>query len=362
MKKIIGALLIACLLLASCDGKEFSTRSGYTIEESAETHGDDTIFRYADKMNQSATYRKYSELKNDEDLLFYFDLLGADEYIKVDHNKKSYVLFYFTYDSYTSVLDEVTDIKKSTSNGKLKVSVSYETSDHESFGFYPNHGVCRCILKLDDDIDELIVNDRPFTEYSGGQFKLGNKFGVVDADMNIILPPVYTGILVLEGRDIPLYYRVWNEDGNGILDENYNEVLSTNYSNIVYVGPDRFMVMIEKDDESYIEIIDADENVVKGPIEGFYGDPYSYNYYGQQIYCVDRFSKKGVIDSDLNIIIEPIYKDIYLYDGETEDLIYGVEDFDGKCGVIDYKGEIRISFKYDSLYDAAEAYYSKFGY
>ena len=283
----------------------------------------------------------YSECKDDKPLHFYFDMLGSEEYIKVNHKGKNYLLLWYRYYSYSDYIKEVESVEKSFRGNELQINVKAKTAEFESGvyeGCFPNGSRVRLILSLESDINIVYLSGRICSRFNGGRIKIGQKEGIVDKDLNFIVPPVYDGIYDLETfgeSSCPRYYRVYKKDGgNGVLDNNYNRVLSDSYGNIYYINENKFIVGITKDEDKpeldEIAIVDGKENTVK-KMQGFLNASDQIHLHTAEEHiqiCDPSYGSNwghGIIDQDLNIIIEPVYQNIYWHNG-----IYRVEDYTGK--------------------------------
>ena len=130
---------------------------------------------------------------------------------------------------------------------------------------------------------------------------------------------------------------------NGVLDNNYNQVLSNSYGNIYYINEDKFIVGTNQSDPALEEILilDGNENVIK-KTNGFLcadSDSTFYCAEGHIKFCDTTSGDtwgEGVMDQDLNVIIEPIYYDIYFLDG-----YYKVDDADFNELHLDINGNPR---------------------
>ena len=110
-------------------------------------------------------------------------------------------------------------------------------------------------------------------------------------------------------------------------------------------------------------IVDGHENVVCDFISGSVEMQRIGIYNAKGQYILYRGGLEGVIDEDLNIVIEPKYTKVVEYCGESPNMFYVVENGIGKCAVVDNKGEFQTGFDYDEWYDAYKVYFdSKGGY
>lgn len=352
--KILSAIILVSVVFAGCKGKDpqGSSRSRDTddTEETVEVDEDvlanaKTVFDLSSYMTVSEDELLYSECKRDKELHFYFDVLSFDQYIKVNYKGKDYALLYFYYNNYGAVATDVKSVKKSYSGDALDLEVDVKTKEVSNDGCFSNTTRCRLIVKLDQDVSSISVMGKPFAEYEGGKVYVCEKYGIVDKDLNFLLPPVYDGIFELytfTESSCPMYYRVFKDGYNGVLDGNFNRVLSNSYGNIYYINENKFIVGTNGSDPALDEIliVDGNENVIK-KAKGFLCATDDSKFY-----CPDGYIKicdpsagdmwgEGVIDQDLNIVIEPIYYSVYFLDG-----VYKAEDFDFNEIWIDIDGNV----------------------
>lgn len=339
-KVILFAVIIGMILcFTGCKNSRSQTGSGTDNTEQTEAVDETvlanakSVYDLAPRMNMNEDKLLYSECRHDEDLHFYFDVLGFDEYIKVNYKGKDYALLYYDFNSYGLIATDIKSVKKSYSDQALNVEVKVKTKESPSTGCFSNQTKCRLILKLDQDVSSIFVMDRPYTEYNGGHVFICGKEGILDKDLQFLVPPVYDGIFDLptfEESNCPMYYRVFKDGHNGVLDNNYNPVLSNNYANVYYINEDKFIVGTDNPDPTLEEIyiVDSNENIIKRT-KGFLSASDDSRFYcadGQIKFADPSYGPMwgfGVMDQDLNIIIEPVYYNIFWNDGH-----YMVEDHD----------------------------------
>ena len=361
--KLIALLLISAMALsfAGCQGKKGHDRSRDRDNSTQETV-DEKVLAEA-KTVHDVSYLiepydnglRYSECKKDEDLYFYFNLLKYDEYIKVNYEGQDYLIVSYSYSSYGLTGTKITGVEKKVFDGIMHIEVDLKTETKENEGCFPNSTTCRLILKLDEDIRDVVVSDLNYQEYDGGYVTVCNKMGILDKDLNFVVPLIYDDIFdfpISDNENDPVYYRVCiNGVGQGLLDENFNQVLSTSYYNLYYYNPNKYIAMIEHkngSDETEFEIvwIDGDENVIKS-VPGFLECENTSHFYcmdGHLLFCDPTYGPewgKGVMDEELNIIIEPIYYNVFWLDEGH----YNVENFDYETAHFSSTGEQATDFK-----------------
>ncbi len=297
----------------------------------------------------------YSDCKDYEDLLYYFDVIGFNQYIKVTQNGKNYILIKYDYANYGRVVERLNTIDRYPSGSSIDINLDMNLADKDNEGCFPWLSHIRLIIEDEGNYQTIVVESKTMEEYDGGLVHIGEKVGLLDGDLNFLIKPVYEGIYDADTSRIPgepEYYRVYSaESGNGIMDDEFNMVLSPKYSNIYFLSEDRFIVMEERETDNkaerfVIEIIDSDENVLK-EMYGFLEPDDSSRFYCHEghilfDYTGDDQWGKGVIDEDLNVIIEPEYRMVYWLDD-----YYKVENKNGQSACFDYDGVQYTEFKFD---------------
>ncbi len=362
--KLIALLLISAMALsfAGCQGKKDRDRSRDRDDHTQETVDEKELAEAKTVRDVSYLIEPYdncifySECKKDEDLYFYFNLLKYDEYIKVNVEGQNYLIVSYSYNAYGLTGTKIKGVEKTVFDGIMHIEVDLKTVEKETEGCFPNSTTCRLILKLDEDIRDVVISGQNYQEYDGGYVTVCDKMGILDKDLNFVVPLIYDNIFdfpISDDENDPVYYRVYIKGmGQGLLDENFNQVLSIKYSNIYYFNPDKYIAMINcesSSDVSEYEIvwIDGNENVIKS-VPGFLESDDTSNFYcmdGHILFCDPTYGPqwgKGVMDEELNIIIEPIYYGIFWHDG-----YYDVENFDQESAHFSSTGEQTTDFKPD---------------
>ena len=189
MKKLLTATIALCLILTGC--------SGSIKPEEAKN-----VRELRTMMEKTADLPLYSECENDEDLLFCFDLLDVNEYMKVTSDGSDYLLFNYEKSS----MDAIENIDKiDNGNGELSLNIDVIVNNTTGYG---SGQKWRVILRLDDDYDHIKADDHELYEYDGGVFDITGGSGLCDKDLNIIIPPIY-GLVAADGQG---NYRVENDE------------------------------------------------------------------------------------------------------------------------------------------------------
>ena len=345
------------LTVQNTNGAEFTCLgNGYTAEttepkEMPVITDATSIEAYAPYMTLTANYLKYSECPDDSDLLFYFDLFHGGEYRIVTKDQTNNLLFLYSYQDYGARIDKIKSIEKSIDNGVLSLHIDKTVKKiHRSAGVAPDGpdvSYARCILKLDEPVGSIFLDGLTLSPYAGGQVYVDPFWGVVDADLNIILPVAYNGIHKLDtyGDDVPTMYRIWNDAGTGLVDEQYQEILPVRYRSIGYVSPDRYVVTTYENGLSTckLSIIDGSGNLIYGTIDGRIENQNLFRTYAKQavlaVYRDQQPALYGVVDEELHIILPAEYDNIYMCGEDTEKQFYVVEQGEDNYAVFDTNGK-----------------------
>ena len=233
------------------------------------------------------------------------------------------------------------------------------------------------------DLDEKIVE-----RFTGGIINENDKYGYIDENMNITIPVIYNGIydLTITNKflktatgekfeiDYSNYVRISNDNGNGIATKQGKILMECQYGNIIYYGYNTFVVTKKVNDTWKMGVVDINNNIVIDFIDGFISQ-YYFTSTQYAIYSVinDNHGYEGVIDRNFNIILEPIYSDVTMWDIDfyNSDGIYKEEYFDknnkyhedyfvvekdGKRAVLDVEGNIKIDYCNLSVYQLWNQY------
>lgn len=332
----------------------------------------ETFFDLAEYMTFTADDITYSECDDPAALMPYFDLLlfESDKYIIVTQGDASYVLFRYCYSDYSSVVSAVGGFGCTYRDGRLYLTIDKTVIPATDEGCEPLNTFVNCIVQLEEDIDGIVLTDTvqnweqtaEYSPYAGGWVQINKTFGVVDSELNFIVPVRYDHIFKEVAPDTgKVYYRLSRRDeGTVLTDETYTLVLHQLFRNICYVNENRFVVLKGSGDDETIGLIDADETPLHDEIEGWLdGGWNAFRNYAQQAVLVRPNGNKylrGVVDSELNIIIEPIYEKITVFNADCADQFYVAENENGQFAVFDAAGVQKTDFTATSVYDVQTKY------
>ena len=357
------------LLLTGCAGKtESHPQNISATSEQPET------FRTARQVHELAQYMtateqimKISECPDDSSLSFYFDMLSGSDYFIVTQGDTDYLLFLYSYSDYGRVIKKIKSISKSYEGDTLMLHVDKTLKDTSYRGCKPDQSHARCILRLDNPVSNILVDGSKLSPYAGGFIRAGDRWGAVDKDLNIVLPVVYKGYYKLPtyGDDVQVMYRIWNEEGTGLIDGEYNEILPVRYGSVLYLSPGCYVITKREDgmNSSQLGVIDGDGNLLYGYTDGMlFGDSNFQNYAQQAVYGITHSPDPplyGVIDALMNIIIPPVYRNITMWSEETENQFYVVEQDKDCYAIFDASGTQKTEFQHSSVYEMQTAYYEQ---
>lgn len=364
---VLASVCFCCLLTGCVTTTQANTKRELTQVEKDMIENARTAYDVAPLMTRTADYLKYSECAQDGGFAMYFDLLGGDEYTVVSQNGENYLLFYYSFSSYSEEMTAVTQIEQRYDGDILHLTVEKRTKASNQRGCFPTGRSARCIVKLEQDISTLYVNEKPFSVYDGGFIRVCDLTGVVDAELNIIVPIEYDMIRDYEVYDTDnRYYYTATEHGVGLMDESYQTLLKPQYVNIIFVDDNTFVVGRGPHEDFTLEnaaigIVDRNGNLLHDYIDGFIsGDESFHNDVHQAVFGRMQGGQflKGVVDDHLNVIIEPKYKAVSVFSfSEKNDRFYVVENLKGKFAVIDSSGKQQTEFVNTSVYDVQTQYY-----
>lgn len=191
--------------------------------------------------------------------------------------------------------------------------------------------------------------------------------------MNLTIPAIYNGIYDLTINNESLktatgekfeidysnYVRISNDNGNGIATKQGEILMECQYGNIIYYGYNTFVVTKKVNDTWKMGVVDINNNIVIDFIDGFM----SQNYFTSTQYAIysvinNNNSYEGVIDRNLNIILQPIYSDVTMRNIEIGDYYedYFIVEINGKRAVLDKEGNIKIDYCDSSVYNLWNEY------
>ena len=317
-------------------------------------------------MTITSEFLKYSDCDDEGAFDAYFDLLlySTDSYFTFVENGESYLAFMFVYDDYGTVLKKINDIKQVEDDGTLQLSISMETKKRGGeIGCEPDISYCRCILKLDRGFEKLMVEGREYEPYDGGMIYVNDQVGILDEYLNVIVPiqfdriwryPIYE--YDHSGTDsLRVYYKAFTGNATALLDEQYRFILQPEYRTVYYVSDNCFLVTTPVNSsaglaDSVMKLIDAKGNVLSEEMPGWISDSYTSftQTYARQLQFAVTEGKDvyhGVLDENLNIVIEPIYKKITTRCSDTEEQYYMVENQAGRVAVFDIYGKQLTDFE-----------------
>lgn len=317
--------------------------------------------------------------------------LGFNTYYVYDDGTNRYALIKYTCFSYLNKFTQLKSVNYTYKNNKnvttLNLTLEPVVEDSVSGGDGPNMSTFYLVIKLEQKIQQIYVDiddtctesdsgrdsELYLDEYSGGITRIGENYGYLGPDMGIVIQPEYKMIRKLRTDSKESYYYAVGSSGTGILDENMKWILKPDlgYDEFFYLDGSFPVACIYGDDEndnSWLYTIDVNGNKTGGKIQGTVKSVRENAAFCNRDHVAVIFQLKdgkiyyGVVNSDLDVIIPPIYSDISQYDDAKWDresetgyhwvICFACKNEDGKYAIFLPDGTQYTEFIYDSAYDA----------
>lgn len=367
---VISAIII-CLFLSGCSYDD-NIEMGELLENVSSQSIDDTT---DDTDIVSGGSLRYSELSGNIDTEKYYTALANTDgrYFILEEDGQKYLLAVYNFYGYGSRISDIKKVDKKYDGDTLTVIIDADISYFDSMGDEPEISRIECSLVLDRDVSSVMIGlenmEQDYYPYEGGIILKDDKYGVVDDALNEIVPAEYEHIMEwgYNPTESTFYYTRKN-DANGLMDAEFNEVLSNSYSNILIVNENKFIAMrnYDEEDRNYeIILLDGDENELGPSIRGFidayqiFNNPAKQAIFGR--YEGDNFYE-GVLDEDLNVIIEPTFISVEMFNYSEDNQFYVVENADGEFAVYDCNGDKKTEFENTSVYDVQTKYGERYSF
>ena len=278
----------------------------------------------------------YSEYKGSLDLSVIERNLENKEYYEFEDNGKKYIMFkviegVYAPSNLTIISADITE--SSYSNNTLYLTIDIETYIEEIEatpdliidGF--NSDSKLFTMEVEDNFNGLVINNESYSLISNKIIRKNTseetKYGYIGENGEITIPLEYDNLYEIDVKevydddindyieaDFSNYLRCVKDDKQGIIDKQGNVIISIDYDQIKPYSKDAFAVTIENN--SKIGIIDTNNQLIKGYVEGgMYDDIIFGEYYVFSKRVDGEFIGKGILDRDLNVVLEPIYDDFY---------------------------------------------------
>lgn len=278
----------------------------------------------------------YSEYKGSLDLSVIERNLENKEYYEFEDNGKKYIMFkviegVYAPSNLTIISADITE--SSYSNNTLYLTIDIETYIEEIEatpdliidGF--NSDSKLFTMEVEDNFNGLVINNESYSLISNKIIRKNTseetKYGYIGENGEITIPLEYDNLYEIDVKevydddindyieaDFSNYLRCVKDDKQGIIDKQGNVIISIDYDQIKPYSKDAFAVTIENN--SKIGIVDTNNQLIKGFVEGgMYDDIIFGEYYVFSKRVDGEFIGKGILDRDLNVVLEPIYDDFY---------------------------------------------------
>lgn len=156
------------------------------------------------------------------------------------------------------------------------------------------------------------------------------------------------------------YFAVYTEGKYGVIDENGNEIIENNYSNMIIPNPVKPIFICVKEDGT-TDILNEKSEKIFLEYKRVQAIPTNSTVsnipYEKSVLKYEEYGKYGLIDFSGNIIADAIYDEISSVKFKEGEILARK---DGKYGVINNKGVVLIPFEYDEI--EADKYYRNGGY
>lgn len=176
------------------------------------------------------------------------------------------------------------------------------------------------------------------------------KYGLINLDGKEIAPTEYDEITVVEG--IKNAIKVNKYGKYGVLDSEGKQILDTKYLEITAFGKDNKEGYIVKTEDGKYGIVDyLDQTVIEAKYDSI------EKVHGSNLYVVTEGGEKKVINKDGESVVTTGFnniKSISEMDTENAGIIF---EKDGKYGLMDLEGNVKLDAQYDDLTEAKPGIY-----
>lgn len=304
------------------------------------------INRNNSKSNEFNKINEYNELNelNEYNGTMNFDIieasLGNNEYFQFEENGQKYIMFKIIegiYSPSTIEIESATITKRKYKNNMLYLDINIDTNT-ETYSVPKgmiidgyNTDSKTFIIKVNDNFKGLIINDKEYSLLSNKVigtskgYSHSDKCGYIDENGNLSVPVEYDGLFGINTKEIfddekneyvdvdfSNYLIAFKNDKTGIIDKQGNIIIEIKYDKVLTYSKNAFAVTI--DNNSKIGIVDTNNKLIKGYVDGKIYDGNSFRKYLVYFNNSDtQKARKGILDRDLNVILEPIYDDFINY-------------------------------------------------
>lgn len=259
------------------------------------------------------------------------------EYYEFEENNQKYILFKIIEGVYAPGSIKIKSariIKKAYYNNKLYLDIDIKTEEKQRSiqdginidGYNTDYKIF--ILKVDSRFNGLVINGNEYSMLSDKIVEGNNeKYGYVDETGSLTIPIEYDGLYKIKttkifddvtndyvDADFSNYLRAKKNNMQGIIDKQGNIIIELQYNQIYTYSKDAFVVTI--DNNTKIGIVNTKNKLIKGYIDGALYNTDSFGKYLVYYVPIDGKTtreQKGVLDRNLNIVLEPIYNEFYKF-------------------------------------------------
>lgn len=180
-------------------------------------------------------------------------------------------------------------------------------------------------------------------------FQKNRKLGIIDSELNVILPNEYDEIKVEtpKGGGPWKFLKVKKGDNWGLLDERIQEVVPTIYKNILFASDKKMDFLVMKNEKR--GIFEPTHGEVIAPL---YDSISFFMYNGNKYYIVEKNNKFGLIDYEGNILLKCKWSNLRFGLASDDNLGHGILLNDNIfCNDVIKKRNVSI-YKHASIYEA----------
>lgn len=261
-----------------------------------------------------------------------------------------------TMDEYGNdvIMNKYDHLNDELSPSLILVDIFDTLQNKKKYGLQDSKG--QLVLPVIYDHIDLLLSENGYTK-----IELNHNYGLIDPRGKIIVEPKYNEISYFSNG----YARIRINKKEGYVDLNGNEIIPPKYDYVeAPVGGVSIFKILDRNDKEIYGLADTSGHELLFPeyddmgvdyLEGYFGHDVDYAYNG--FIKVHKGDKVGIIGNKGNIIIQAVFDNIRLMDGNLFEVtnITG-ENRDFTSGVYNSSGKNIIPVKYDNI---ASAVYMK---
>lgn len=330
------------------------------------------------------------------------DCTSTTFYLPFEDNGIKYLLLGYRISSYSNLSKSTMYIKNTTySSGDLVIDLQVDEVAEDYSNLY-DAGIIvdsyainflYTTIEIEESYNNVYIQlsgnntsgkteKQAIEKFAGGFFSKDGKYGYVDENINITIPAIYNNVYNLDsstGTDYSAYAIIYNDNGLGIAAKTGEILMECQYGNLIYYGENTFVANKKTDSGWQMGVVDINNNVIIDFRDGCMNisNFTTANYATFKTYDnkTNTFNKSGtgLVDRNLNIVLEPEYEDIklreitlsnssnqfkeeYFDENNQYKESYIIIEKDGKRAVLDLDGNVKIDYCDLSFYDIWNSY------